>query len=194
MKPLTLPLSVLLLGSSFIHADDRSIGNGTLPEFLQQFDTNNDGRIDEEERQAIREYREKLREERRNSIDTDGDGEISLEEIEAAREVIRQKIEDRRLEQFRKIAGEDDLIDRSEFSAIPGMERVPNFIFDALFARLDTDGDGQITADEFLARLRVHLQPPTRPTPELPSPDLSDWPTPELPTRPATEPPSRGTR
>lgn len=142
--------------SGFAQAGDRSIGDGTLPEFLEQFDTNEDGIIDEEERQAIRDLRAKMREERRNSIDTDGDGKISREEIEAAREAMRQKIEERRLEKFNEIAGEDGLISPEEYATIPGVERLPEAIQEAIFARLDADESGDISSEEFFHRLRRH--------------------------------------
>ena len=145
-----------IAGAATAHADDKTIGDGTLPEFLQQFDTNEDGTIDEEERQAIRDYRQKLREERRASIDTDGDGEISAEEIQAARDAIRAKIEERRNERFAEIAGEDELIDNDEFLTIPGISRLPEFIQEALFSRLDSDESGGISSEEFSFRLRRH--------------------------------------
>ena len=156
-------IAALALTSSFAQAGDRSIGDGTLPEFLQQFDTNEDGKIDEEERQAIRDLRSKMREERRNSIDTDGDGEISADEIKAAREALRAKIEERRLEKFNEIAGEDELISKEEYSAIPGVDRLPDFMFDAIFDRLDADDSGDISSEEFFHRLRRHQQKPDRP-------------------------------
>ena len=58
-----------------------------MPEILQQFDLNEDGRIDEEERQAAK-ARRQARAERRAAIeewDTDGDGELSREGMPPAR-------------------------------------------------------------------------------------------------------------
>ena len=52
----------LLGGTSLAQADDRSFGDGTLPEFLQQYDVNEDGVLDEEERQAVRDTRKAARE------------------------------------------------------------------------------------------------------------------------------------
>jgi Ca2+-binding EF-hand superfamily protein len=153
-------ITALMATGSFSFAGDRSIGDGTLPEFLQQFDTNEDGQIDEEERQAVRDLRAKMREERRNSIDTDGDGQIGPEEIEAAREELRSKIEERRLTKFNEIAGEDDLISKEEYATIPGIDRLPDFIFDAIFDRLDRDDSGDISSEEFFQRLRDHNERP----------------------------------
>lgn len=163
MKAKFTLIAALALTSSFAQAGDRSIGDGTLPEFLQQFDTNDDGKIDEEERQAIRDLRAKMREERRNSIDTDGDGEISADEITAARDTLRAKIEERRIEKFNEIAGEDELISKEEYSAIPGVDRLPDFMFEAIFDRLDDDDDDRISSEEFFHRLRRHNNGPDRP-------------------------------
>lgn len=157
-------LAVVFASTGFVQAGDRSIGDGTLPEFLEQFDTNDDGMIDEEERQAIRDLRAKMREERRNSIDTDGDGTISRGEIEDVREAMREKIEERRHEKFNEIAGEDALISREEFATIPGVERLREMIQDAIFGRLDADDDNAISEEEFMQRLRRHNSGnPTRP-------------------------------
>ncbi len=142
--------------TSPVIADERVFGDGSLPEFLQQFDTNNDGEIDEEERQAIRDLRAKMREHQKKSIDLNEDGEVSPAEIEVAREALRIKIEERRLAKFSSIAGEDGLISREEYATIPGIDRLPDFVFDAIWGRLDIDGSGDITAGEFLNRLRAH--------------------------------------
>ncbi|MGC6582963.1 MAG: EF-hand domain-containing protein [Akkermansiaceae bacterium] len=152
----TILLAGIIATVTFAQAGDKSIGDGTLPEFLQQFDTNEDGLIDEEERQAMRELRQKRREEQRSSIDADGDGELSREEIEAAREAIRAKIEERRNARFLEIAGENEVIDHEEFVSIPGIERVPKHICEAIFARLDRDESGVIDLVEFTYRLRRH--------------------------------------
>ncbi len=159
MKTKLTLMAAILSGLSPALAGDKPIGGGALPEFLQQFDTNGDGHIDEEERQAIRDLRNKLREERRNSIDADGDGNTSPEEIQAARDAIRARIEERRLKQFNSIAGEDGLISKEEYATIPGIDRLPDFIFDAIFNRLDRDDSGAIDSDEFFHRLRRHNRP-----------------------------------
>jgi Ca2+-binding EF-hand superfamily protein len=137
-------------------ANEKVFGDGSLPDFLKHFDTNSDGVIDEEERQAIRDLRAKLREEKRTSIDLDRDGQISKDEIAIARTALREQIEQRRLEKFSSIAGEDDLISPEEYTTIPGVSTLPDFIFDAIWSRLDTDGSGDISPDEFLQRLRSH--------------------------------------
>ena len=51
-------------------------GNGNLPEFLVKYDLNEDGVLDEEERQAAKDARKNRAKEKRASWDTDEDGEI----------------------------------------------------------------------------------------------------------------------
>lgn len=157
MKLKQIAIATALVGSfSLAHAGDKGIGDGTLPDFLEKFDTNGDGVIDEEERQAIKDLRAERRKERRDAIDTDGDGEISEEEKEAARAAIRERIEARRTEHFNEVAGEDGVIDREEFGAIPHLADATDEIVDAIFARLDADGNGEISLEEFMDRLRHH--------------------------------------
>ncbi len=149
-------LLLLILIASSAFAKEKVFGDGSLPDFLKHFDTNSDGVIDEEERQAIRDLRAKLREEKRTSIDLNRDGRISKDEIAVARAALREQIEQRRLEKFSSIAGEDDLISPEEYTTIPGVSTLPDFIFDAIWSRLDADGSGDISPDEFLQRLRAH--------------------------------------
>ncbi|YCM44203.1 hypothetical protein V2O64_23120 [Verrucomicrobiaceae bacterium 227] len=156
-------LAVFVGGALIAPADERPSGEA-LPRFLQQFDTNDDGLIDVEERQAIADLRSTLRELQRKSIDANQDGKIKRDEVEAAREVLRIKIEERRLEMFRKIAGEDDLITIEEYATIPGSETLPDFVFEGIFDRLDTDGSGDISVEEFFHRLTPHREPAKRRT------------------------------
>lgn len=156
----------IFLGISLCSAQEVEPKRAPLPLFLQQFDTNEDGVIDEEERQALRDLRADLRRAGRDSIDTDNDGDISDEEILAAREVLRIAIEDRRLAKFREIAGEDDLITYQEYLQIPGLKDLPSFLTEALFDRLDHDASGDITVNEFFDRLRSHTPKTSRSTAE----------------------------
>ena len=137
-------------------AKEKVFGSGSLPAFLKHFDTNSDDLIDEEERQAIRDLRAKLREKKRTSIDLDQDGEISENEVSMARAALREQMEQRRLQKFSSIAGEDDLISREEYLTIPGVRNLPDFIFEAVWSRLDTDGSGHVSPEEFLSRLLKH--------------------------------------
>ncbi|MFT6862304.1 MAG: Ca2+-binding EF-hand superfamily protein [Akkermansiaceae bacterium] len=165
----------LLGGASFAQADDRSFGDGTLPEFLQQYDVNEDSVIDEEERQAIKAARKAAREERRAEIDTDGDGEISSEERDAARDAIRERIAAKRAEKFAEIAGEDGVLSLEEFAALPPLQRASEERVASIFDRLDADDSGAVSLEEFNARLRFH-RPPSRPRPGGGGPRPGDGP------------------
>ena len=153
MRIFTL-LLITIAASAF--AKEKMFGNGSLPAFLKHFDTNSDGLIDEEERQAIRDLRAKLREKKRTSIDLDQDGKISENEIMMARAALREQIDHRRLQKFSSIAGEDNRISREEYLTIPGVRNLPDFIFEAVWSRLDTDGSGHVSPEEFLSRLLKH--------------------------------------
>lgn len=157
---MVLTACALLAGLAPCHSREKTFGDGMLPSFLADFDTNGDGRIDEEERQAIIEVRKAAREERRAEIDTDGDGAISEEEREAARDALRQRIMERRRSKFNELAGEDGLLSLGEFSSMPHMSHVSDEIKAAIFARLDKDSDGSVTFEEFTARLRMHRPRP----------------------------------
>ena len=153
-------------GVTSASAGDRSFGDG-LPSLLQDFDVDENGSIDEEERQAIKDHFAARREERAAAhaarlaeIDTDDDGEISDEERVAAREAAREaflaRIEARRVERFAGIAGEDDSISLDEFTAIPGMDRLNDERIGGIFTRMDADESGGVNIDEFNARLHFH--------------------------------------
>lgn len=192
MKLRTLSILALTLGFGLSPASagdrKRSFGEG-LPDHLKEFDVDEDGKLDEEERQAAKDARKAAREERkaaleerraerRAEIDTDGDGEISDEEKKAAREAARAallaKIEERRAKHFNEIAGEDEVIDKEEFAALSPLKNKDEERVTALFARLDADESGGISLEEFNARLKSHRgDKPERPTPPRPR-----WPRP----------------
>ena len=136
--------------------DDKTFGNGVLPDFLAQYDANDDGIIDEEERQAIKAARAAARAERIAEFDIDGSGNLSTEEKAAGKEAVRARIEVRRAEKFNEIAGEDALISAGELAAVPGLEGTSAARLAKLFQRLDADGSGDISLEEFTARLRDH--------------------------------------
>ncbi|MCH2062467.1 MAG: hypothetical protein MK194_01945 [Roseibacillus sp.] len=146
------------IGIATTSARHRSFGDGKLPEILEQFDLNEDGKIDEEERQAAREARRAARAERRAEriaeFDTDGDGELSDEEKEAAREARREALQAKREEKFAEIAGEDGCLDPGEFAALPPFEDKDPERVAGIFARLDADEGGCVSLEEFTARLR----------------------------------------
>ena len=140
---------------------ERCFGHGKLPELLQQFDLNEDGRIDEEERQAAKEARRQARAERRAALieewDTDGDGELSREERNAAREAAREErraaLQERREEMFADVAGEDECLDWDEFRDLKPFRRKPRWYVASIFRRVDANDDDCISFEEFTARL-----------------------------------------
>ncbi|HAO95217.1 MAG TPA: hypothetical protein DCQ96_04095, partial [Verrucomicrobiales bacterium] len=140
---------------------ERCFGHGKLPEILQQFDLNEDGRIDEEERQAAKEARRQARAERRAALieewDTDGDGELSREERNTAREAAREErraaLQERREEMFADVAGEDECLDWDEFRDLKPFRRKPRWYVASIFRRVDTNDDDCISFEEFTSRL-----------------------------------------
>ncbi|MFP6856089.1 MAG: hypothetical protein VCA73_02355 [Roseibacillus sp.] len=175
IKYLSILAIALGIGIATTTARHRTFGDGKLPEILEQFDLNEDGVIDEEERQAAKEARRAARAERRAEhiaeFDTDGDGELSDEEREAAREARRAALQAKREEKFAEIAGEDGSLDLDEFAALAPFEGADPERVAAIFARLDDDEDGAVTLEEFGSRLRHHgrrPRPQRRPRPHRP--------------------------
>ena len=181
-KYLTLLGLTLGLGMSTAQAGERSFGD-ELPAFLLHFDLNEDGEIDEEERQAVRESRETRRSEWLAKLDGDGDGEISQDEREDARDAFRARIEERRNERFNGLAGDDGILSLEEFSASPGIDRLGEDRIAAIFARMDEDESGGVSSDEFNLRLRHHRLP-ERPEGGWERPQWPTWERPELPAFP----------
>jgi len=137
----------------------KHFGNGTcLPKFLEQYDVDGDGMINEEERQAMVEARKQIRENLRQGWDKDADGKLSAEERQHAREQLRQMMEEKRTERFNEADTDDDgSISKEEFEALPGIaDRLENGsefaqkIVDMIFKRLAGE-DELISLDEFLA-------------------------------------------
>ena len=133
----------------------KSFGDGTLPEFLAKYDVNEDGSIDEEERQAIKEERKAARAGRRAKIDIDGDGKISLDQ----RELLRKRIIAKRAEKFTEIAGDDGVLSLTEMTDLKAFQNMPEERLTSLFARLDADNSGEVNLEEFNMRLRDHSSP-----------------------------------
>ena len=141
-----------LLGSAILAKGiSKSFGDGTLPEFLMRYDVNDDGIIDEEERQAIKEERKAARQSRRN-----GGGKMSLKERLAARDSIRERILSKRAKKFAEIAGEDGVLSLEELSSLPAFKNAFKERVDSIFARLDSDKSGDVSLEEFNQRLRNH--------------------------------------
>jgi len=159
LKSLTILIAAALLGLVSLAGHDRNFGDGTLPDFLAEYDVDEDGVLSEEERQAMKDARAEARAERIAEIDTDGDGTISEEERAAAREALVARIQERRSERFNEADADDDgAISSEEFLAIEAVarlaERRPERA-EAIFNRLAGE-DGAISEEEFLANLRPH--------------------------------------
>lgn len=162
-----LLLSALTMGQVNAQTNDhgRTFGDGTLPDFLEIYDTDGDGVLSEEERQAMREAR---RDDRHQHFidewDTDGDGVLSEEEKEAAHIAIRERIIARRALRFDEadING-DGFLSPEEFKAIPAVARLLHEYPEKvrmIFNRLDADDDGLISKEEFMAHLHHRSPPP----------------------------------
>ena len=136
----------------------KTFGDSTLPEFLKQYDSNHDGVLDEEERQAMKDAML----EKQAQWDTDGDGKLSPAEIEAMREALRAKVEERRTSHFAEVAGSDGKLSLEEFLSLEAFAGKDPTAATDLFNMMDTDDDGYVTEAEFTARLRPAL-------PELPT-------------------------
>jgi len=173
MKTQLTLMTALVFGLAIGHAqaDGRSFGDGTLPDFLEVFDTDGDGVLSEEERQAMREARHQMHQGWLEHWDTDGDGVLSEEERQAAIEAMRARIEERRTDRFHEADTDGDgCLSYEEFTAIPAVarlleehpEKVP-----LIFDRLDADDDDCVSLEEFIAHLRIRHRrhPGDRPPP-----------------------------
>ena len=157
--------SSLLTGAVIADHIAKSFGDGTLPEFLTKYDVNEDGSIDEEERQAIKEERKAARVGRRARFDIDGNGKLSLDERESLRESLRKRITAKRVEKFTEIAGEDGLLSLTEMADLKAFQNMSEERLSSLFARLDADNSSDVTLEEFKMRLRDHSSP-AKPDPD----------------------------
>ena len=73
-------------GSAAPRPDFKAKHEARKQEMLQKFDTNKDGKLDDNERAAARDA---MVTERFKKLDTDGNGQISLSEFKAGREQMR---------------------------------------------------------------------------------------------------------
>lgn len=162
--PKTIALTLLALLPAWIMADEneKTFGDGTLPEIVAVFDLDNSGDLSSEEAQAMRDARRDARNNRRTQVlaefDLDGDGKLNKEEKEAAQAYLTQKIIEKRAQYFHNAdADESGALSKEEFIAIPSVaklaERRPEII-DAIFNKLDKNKDGVVTLEEFLARFK----------------------------------------
>lgn len=159
--------SMATAGPNHHTADTNNDGKLSYAEFslkrsqgFETADTNSDGYLSKAERKAQRQLRRSMRAEKRegkmaahtdkhfNSVDTNGDGSISRAEHAAGLTKKREKMKARKAKRkARKHAmkgkrgadtNKDGIIDRAEFDAKTHK----------IFARMDTDNNGFITAEE----------------------------------------------
>ncbi len=150
----------------------RSFGTGTLPEFLQPYDVNGDGRLSEEERQAAKAHRAERAKGDREAWDKDKDGKLSEAERQAAHEQMRAQIETLRSRRFDEAdLNGDAKLSREEFARVPGVGSLPYDMVMGVFARLDTDRNGFVSKPEFLLSLAPPPPPPPPPV-RVPRPGL----------------------
>ena len=155
-----------------VHAQSgRTFGNGTLPEFLKPYDTDNSGTLSAEEREAARKGRVDRMQEALAKWDTNGDGKLSPTEIEAARKAARDEVDAIRNQRF--LDADKNLVDTpgygylslAEFTAMIPLppEGAPPLDITRMFGFLDADKDGQISLAEFLAPCPKSPPPPDMP-------------------------------
>jgi Ca2+-binding EF-hand superfamily protein len=127
---------------------DRMGGGGPMSDRRAAFDTDGDGQLSDEEREAMRETRRAEKEERRAEMtakfDKDGDGQLSEEERKP------MKVERVQGMVTRLDADGDGKLSQAEFENGPrGRRRGPPIDF----ATADTDKDGSLSADELVAAM-----------------------------------------
>ena len=141
----------------------RTFGDGGLPSLLGIYDLDANGVLSEEERQAMNDARGARRGELLRQWDSDGDGSLSAPECELARETLRNHRETRRQERFNEAdTGGDGFLSPAEFSAIPAVAELAAADPSAparIFGGLDRNGDGRVSAQEFLGHLTEGHRP-----------------------------------
>lgn len=166
MKLKLIPLAFAMVAMA--HAAPEGIATG-IPSIID-LDADGDGIISEAERQAFIELRRAASQGGASVWDTDGDGVISPEERKEAAAALRARAEERRAALFAKAAGDDGLLSKEEFAALPALANVPQATIDLLFALFDIEeGEDGVTMEAFLAAVRgggiKPIAPPTFPKP-----------------------------
>lgn len=152
---ITIPVALAQSGPQ--QGKQKSFGDGTgLPAYLCHYDVNNDGVIDQEERQVMEQARDQIRKKLRADWDTDGDGVIGDQEREQAKTRLRDMIAETRITRFWEAESdtdEDEVLSYEEFILLPGMAKKvadnPEVV-QAIFDRLDADDSGTVSETEFL--------------------------------------------
>ena len=135
----TIVVSLVALGASLAYAQGSHRG-GPRPNF-EQIDANSDGALTMEEFQSQGQVKF-------SQTDTNGDGQLDVEELTAAAERARGQMIERLME--RKDANGDGMLSMEEMQPQdPGR----------FFGRADTDGNGEISQEEWDAakeKIRGH--------------------------------------
>ena len=210
MKSLCFIATLAILTSGAIAQDaPRGPGRGgpggrgaPTADMLKEFDKDGDGKLNDEERQAMMNARraqgEKMRAEREKEFDKDGDGKLNDEERKAMMDANRERMEQFRKEREKQFDkdGDGKLNDEERaamMAARPGRGGPggPGGIganrpgpdspqFQEMIKRFDKDGDGKLNDEERAAmREARRAAPPARP--DRPAPVLAPAPTPVAP-------------
>ena len=149
-----LALALALVVSSIAQDKGRSFGDGALPPLLVPYDVNQDGKLSEEEYQVMLDERDDRREAARSAWDNDGDGQLSEEELRKAHEENLRLMVAKREQRFQEVdLNDDNKLSREEFARVPGIEALEPSVVEAVFTRLDDDGDQLVGIWEFLGAL-----------------------------------------
>ena len=149
-----LALALALVVSSIAQDKGRSFGDGALPPLLVPYDVNQDGKLSEEEYQVMLDERDDRREAARSAWDNDGDGQLSEEELRKAHEENLRLMVAKREQRFQEVdLNDDNKLSREEFARVPGIEALEPSVVEAVFTRLDDDGDQLVGIWEFLEAL-----------------------------------------
>ena len=171
MKLFALTISAYILtmlsGTCLADENEKSFGDGTLPEIIEVFDLDGSGDLSNEEKQAMREARRSARDKGRTDIlaefDEDGDGKLDKDEKKAAQAALTARIAAKRAQYFLNAdTDESESLSMAEFVAIPSIaklaERRPQII-EPIFKKLDKDKNNLIELDEFLSRFKNPQNP-----------------------------------
>ena len=166
-------------------AQERTFGNGTLPELLAMYDVDNSGGLNPEELQALNLDRKERRNRLRNRWDTNGDDKISPQEREAAKAAIKRQIDARRSLRFDEVDhNSDGFLTQEEFNNIAAVDAAngarPGVNVD-LYNNLDANHDGKVSKEEFLRKLNsipAVVDPARLPKPHPKDTDVAPRPAP----------------
>ena len=148
---------LILFFPAALFSQERTFGNGTLPEHLALYDVDESGGLSEEELQILREDRLQRQKRLRNRWDLDRNGKISDQEREAAKTAIRQTIRERRVQRFNEADldrdGQLTLTEFRNITAVNDADTNSPGLAERLFSNLDSDNNTTVSTREFLLKL-----------------------------------------